>query len=524
MPKRGNDNAQVSKEEYDDEAEEVVGDDGRPLGTSGFARADAGQLQKRRIIKAGRKFRQAQPTNGGANGGATPAPVARAAAAPAAAAAPGGNPFGGIALAATAPAPTPAAGGGSNPFAQVNLLGAASATPAPAVPGAFKFGAASNVPKVQPAPKLFPTKAAAPAAAAPSAPAASKKSNGKIPEYAKLNVDYLTHCKAELEANPSSDLSQACIEYHEKAAEIEQQMMGRIGGGDQDSGDEEKKAEDNGSGASAPVAPAAPAGGFSFGASTSAPAPAPAPAAPAPAGGFSFGASSSSSTNAPAPAPAFGFGAANSSGASASAPASAPAAGGFGGFSFASTPAPAPDSAAAKAATTAFSFGNPVAAPVPAPAPAPAAAEEDDDGNGGFAKEAPAEVQREENKEEDVVFECRAQYFKQEVIDPEEAPGTKGWKKYATGALRLQRHKENGKCRMLMRDSIGKAMLNLSVTRGMEFNGELGTGKTAGKANVKFLSAKNEKEMDLYMIRCKSVHYEKLLAKLQEMAKSAPAK
>ena len=60
---------------YDDEAEEV-GDDGRPLGTSGFARADAGQLQKRRIIKAGRRFRQA-----------------RAAAAPAAAAAaPGDNP------------------------------------------------------------------------------------------------------------------------------------------------------------------------------------------------------------------------------------------------------------------------------------------------------------------------------------------------------------------------------------------------------------------------------------------------
>jgi hypothetical protein len=154
---------------YYDEAEEVVGDDGRPLGTSGFARADAGQLQKRRIIKAGRRFRQAQPTNGGANGGATPAPVARAAAAPAASAAPGGNPFGGIALTATAPAPTPATGGGSNPFAQVNLLGAASATPAPAVPGAFNFGAASNVPKVQPAPKLFPTKAAAPAAA-PSAP------------------------------------------------------------------------------------------------------------------------------------------------------------------------------------------------------------------------------------------------------------------------------------------------------------------------------------------------------------------
>ena len=103
MPKRGNDNAQVSKEEYDDEAEEVVGDDGRPLGTSGFARADAGQLQKRRIIKAGRRFRQAQPTNGDANGGATPAPVARAAAAP------GGNPFDGIALTAKAPAPTPAA-------------------------------------------------------------------------------------------------------------------------------------------------------------------------------------------------------------------------------------------------------------------------------------------------------------------------------------------------------------------------------------------------------------------------------
>ena len=522
MPKRGNDNAQVSKEEYDDEAEEVVGDDGRPLGTSGFARADAGQLQKRRIIKAGRRFRQAQPTNGAAaNGGATPAPVARAAAAPAAAAAPGGNPFGGIALTATAPAPTPAAGGGSNPFAQINLSGAASATPAPAVPGAFNFGAASNVPKVQPAPKLFPTKAAAPAAAAaPSAPAASKNSNGKIPEYAKLNVDYLTHCKAQLEANPSSDLSQACIEYHEKAAEIEQQTMGRVGGGDQESGDEEKKTEDNGSGASAPVAPAAPAGGFSFGASTSAPAPA--PAAPAPAGGFSFGASASGSTNAPAPAPAFSFGAANSSGASASAPASAPTAGGFGGFSFAATPAPAPDSAAAKAATTPFSFGNPVAAPVPAPAPA--AAEEDDDGNGGFAKEAPAEVQREDNKEEDVVFECRAQYYKQEVVDPEEAPGTMGWKKYATGALRLQRHKENGKCRMLMRDSIGKAMLNLPVTHGMEFNGELGTGKNAGKGSVKFLSAKNEKEMEVYMLRCKSVDYEELLAKLQEMAKSAPAK
>ena len=108
MPKRGNDNAQVSKEDYDDEAEEV-GDDGRPLGSSGFARADAGQLQKRRIIKAGRRFRQPGAGAGAGAGVAAPASAMAAAAAPPAASS-GVNPFGGIALTATpAPAaPTPA--------------------------------------------------------------------------------------------------------------------------------------------------------------------------------------------------------------------------------------------------------------------------------------------------------------------------------------------------------------------------------------------------------------------------------
>ena len=520
MPKRGNDNAQVSKEDYDDEAEEV-GDDGRPLGSSGFARADAdaGQLQKRRIIKVGRRFRQPGATAGAA--GATPASAMTAATpAPAAAASSGGNPFGGIALTASTPAPAaptpaPTAGGGSNPFAKVNLLGAASATPAPTAPAAFNFGAASNVPKVQPAPKLFPTSQSA-AAAAP-APAASKTStaNGNIREDIKLNHDYLTHVVEQIKANPSSDLSAACNEYHKMAEAIEKKLGGSStgSGGDQDSGDEEKKVEDStGSGNGAA---AKPAGGFSFGASAAA---APAPAAP-----FSFGATSGGSTSAPSPAPAaaaFSFGAANTS---APSPAPAAAAGGtFGGFSFAAAPAPAPDSAAGKAATTAFSFGNPVAAPVPAPAPA-AAADDEGDGNGGFAKEAPAEVQREENKDEDVLFEVRAQYSKHVEIDPEDAPGKKGWKKFAKGPLRLQRHKENGKCRMLMRDSIGKTMLNLSITHGMKFNGRRGQGKASDRGYITFTSAKNESEMELYMLTCKSVDYEKFLAKLEEMAKSSPA-
>ena len=519
MPKRGNDNAQVSKEDYDDETEEV-GDVGRPLGSSGFARADAGQLQKRRIIKVGRRFRQPGATAGAA--GATPSPAMAAAAtpAPAAAASSGGNPFGGIALTASTPAPAaptpaPTAGGGSNPFAKVNLLGAASATPAPTAPAAFNFGAASNVPKVQPAPKLFPTSQSA-AAAAP-APAASKTStsNGNIREDIKLNHDYLTHVVEQIKANPSSDLSAACNEYHKMAEAIEKKLGGSSTGrgGDQDSGDEEKKVEDStgsGNGAAAKSA-----GGFSFGASAAA---APAPAAP-----FSFGDTSGSSTSAPSPAPAaaaFCFGAANTS---APSPAPAAAAGGaFGGFSFAAAPAPAPDSAAGKAATTAFSFGNPVAAPVPAPAPA-AAADDEGDGNGGFAKEAPAEVQREENKDEDVLFEVRAQYSKHIEIDPEDAPGKKGWKKFAKGPLRLQRHKENGKCRMLMRDSIGKFMLNLPITHGMKFNGRRGQGKASDRGYITFTSAKNESEMELYMLTCKSVDYEIFLAKLEEMAKSAPA-
>lgn len=530
MPKRGNDNAQVSKEDYDDEAEEI-GDDGRPLGSSGFARADAGQLQKRRIIKVGRRFRQPGATAGAA--GATPAPVMTSAAAPAPAAAASskGNPFGGIALTAApapaAPTPAPTAGGGSNPFAKVNLLGAASATPAPTVPtakpAAFNFGPASNVPKVQPAPKLFPTgQSAAAAAAADPAPAASMTStaNGNIREDIKLNHDYLTHVVEQIKANPSSDLSTACNEYHKMAEAIEKKLGGSstISGGDQDSGDEEKKVED--SAGSGNGAAAQPAGGFTFGASAAA---APAPAAP-----FSFGATSSSSTSAPSPAPApataaaaFSFGAANTS---APAPAPAAASGGtFGGFSFATAPAPAPDSAAGKAATTAFSFGNPVAAPVPAPAPAAAADDEGGDDNGGFAKEAPAEVQREENKDEDVLFEVRAQYSKHVEIDPEDAPGKKGWKKFAKGPLRLQRHKENGKCRMLMRDSIGKTMLNLPITHGMKFNGKRGQGKASDRGYITFTSAKNESEMELYMLTCKSVDYEKFLTKLEEMARSAPA-
>ena len=163
-----------------------------------------------------------------------------------------------------------------------------------------------------------------------------------------------------------------------------------------------------------------------------------------------------------------------------------------------------------------------MAAPVPAPAPAAGADDEDGDGNGGFAKEAPAEVQREDTKDEDILLEIRAQYSKLVEVDPEKAPGEKRWKKFAKGPFRLQRHKQNGKCRMLMRDSIGKAMLNLPITNGMNFNGARGQGKASDKGHIKFVSAKNETEMELYMLTCKFVDFDKLLAKLNEMTKSAP--
>ena len=203
-----------------------------------------------------------------------------------------------------------------------------------------------------------------------------------------------------------------------------------------------------------------------------APAPAPAPAsahapapAPAPAPPFAgFGAKPSSS----APAPSFNFGSTSTS-----------------------VPAPA-------AAAPAFNFPS---APAPAPA-APKAAASGDAGD-SMPKEDPTELGKEENTEEDLLLEVRCKYYRFKKGD--------GWKDRGVGILKCYRHKTQGSCRIVMRNSIGKVGLNVAVGKGMEFE------KIGGKqSSVKFI-AMDEEGVGQIMLKTRPENLDKFHSTLSSM-------
>ena len=174
-------------------------------------------------------------------------------------------------------------------------------------------------------------------------------------------------------------------------------------------------------------------------AAPSAPAPAPAAAKP-----FSFGAPTK--PEAP-PKPAFNFGAPPPK---------------------ADAPKPAFSFGAAPPKTSAFNFGG-------APAPAPSSKEDD-----AMPKEERVAVQKADDGDESTIFESRCalrRYDKPEGEKPQ-------WRDLGKGQLRVTRHKMTGAARVVVRNDVGKVVLNFSLSEKMSLvKTKAGVAVTAATAD-----------------------------------------
>ena len=229
------------------------------------------------------------------------------------------------------------------------------------------------------------------------------------------------------------------------------------------------------------------------------------------------GNSSATSNSNSKPAPSFSFGA----------PAPAPATGNS-GFSFGGT-APAPAAAAAKpfsftakqpeGATPApppslsFSFGGaskPSASLFPPSSGAPPAVAASNDNNGNNDDDPTSnpddgkiyKIEQEENTEETVLHEVRAKHVKME---------NGAWKKYGTGVLRVYKHNQTMKHRMVIRNEIGKVQFNVAIYDGMKFDKVIKDTKKGKSTYVSFSAVEDsEKGLESFMIQVKAEYLDKL--------------
>ena len=184
-----------------------------------------------------------------------------------------------------------------------------------------------------------------------------------------------------------------------------------------------------------------------------------------------------------APAPSFSFGG------SAAKPASSPTPASSTGFSFnlAQPAAAAPASAPA------------------APAPAPSADAED-----GEEVEADEQIVLESaDVDWNQVFQCKARVYHHR---DEGKPS-----RFASGDIKVQRHKTNGTRRMVMRDVAGKVLMNMGIASGMSFQKSI----MQGKARVNFVGLMDsDRGSEMFLLLCKTDELDKLHSTLEELAKS----
>ena len=229
------------------------------------------------------------------------------------------------------------------------------------------------------------------------------------------------------------------------------------------------------------------------------------------------GNSSATSNNNSQPAPSFSFGA----------PAPAPATG-KPGFSFGGTSS-APASAAAKPFS--FTAKQPaVAAPAPPPslsfsfggaskpsaslfppsssAPSAAASKVSNDNNDADDPTSNPDdgkidkIEHEENTEETVLHEVRAKHLKME---------NGAWKKYGTGVLRVYKHNQTMKHRMVIRNEIGKVQFNVAIYDGMKFDKVIKDTKKGKSTYVSFSAVEDsDKGLESFMIQVKAEYLDKL--------------
>jgi len=180
-----------------------------------------------------------------------------------------------------------------------------------------------------------------------------------------------------------------------------------------------------------------------------------------------------------------------------------------GTFSFASKPAAAPMGDAPAAPT--FSFGaTPSSSAGSAPSTATTSNGNNDEpisnpDNGNVVEK----VEQEENTEEEILLEVRAKHIKSE---------NGKWKKYGAGVLRLYRHKVTSKCRMVIRNEIGKVQFNVGVSNGMKFEKVIKDTKKGKAAFVKFGAVEDaSKGLESFMLQVKPDCVDKLHKTLEGM-------
>lgn len=346
-----------------------------------------------------------------------------------------------------------------------------------------------------------------------------------IDEYSFLDLELLRRIQYEFQANPFSDFSSFLKRYLdliERDAEGEDISKVLY----QPTTDNDSSDDDNEEGKKIP--------GLSFGgidASKTSSIVLPLPSkdntnTPPTSNGFSFGQSQASTTTTSTTSPSKGFTFAFGNPSSSSTTGSS---GLFntksnststnnstttGGFSF---NLPTSTDTNKDASATSKSFGGfnlpsaPTAPSTTASSNTPAVTDDDDND-----AEKPTEVLVEKiNEDEEVLLTCRVKHSKLVTDDK----GARSWKGYSAGKCNFFRHKQNKRCWIVLRNDVGKVLLNLSVPKGTSFR-KAEAKKGARKSSILFHGKEADAEKPAqYMLSCRNEQVDEVLKTLQEMAK-----
>merc|ERR1712038_2020806 len=95
--------------------------------------------------------------------------------------------------------------------------------------------------------------------------------------------------------------------------------------------------------------------------------------------------------------------------------------------------------------------------------------------------------------------------------------GSSSWKGYSAGKCNFFRHKQNKRCWIVLRNDVGKVMLNLSIPKGTSFKK---AKKTARSGRIIFHGKEADAEKPAqYMLSCRNEQVDEVLKTLQDMAK-----
>ena len=95
-------------------------------------------------------------------------------------------------------------------------------------------------------------------------------------------------------------------------------------------------------------------------------------------------------------------------------------------------------------------------------APSSTSASNDDDPTSNPDDGKIEKIEQEANTQETVLLEVRAKHLKLEKKG--------GWKKFGAGVLRVYKHNETSKHRVVIRNEIGKVQFNVGISKGMKFD------------------------------------------------------